>query len=318
MRGRGATITPNVAIGERPGKDPRVRRSHARIVILGPGDEDLVDAFLRLHPDSSMFLRANLRRGGLADGEQRFQGLWAGAVQGGALLGVATSFWNGLVQVQAPGHAAPLVRAVALASPRPVRGLLGPWGQVVAARSALGLQAAACRLDSREVLFALDLEGLVLPPTAWAVRRSVAADIELLTRWDTDADVEAIGLERSRELVAENREATERFVRDGEQFVLEQGGEPVSTCTFNAALPDCVQIGGVWTPPEWRSRGHARAVVAGALAIARGEGVSRSILFTGEHNHPALRAYAAIGFTPVGDFGLVLFEAAHRVAASRG
>ncbi len=292
---------------------------HTRIVPLGPGDEARVDAFLRRHADSSMFLRSNLRRRGLVDGEERFQGLWLGAVRGDALVGLASKFWNGIVQVQAPGLSGRIARAVALASPRPVRGVLGPWDQVLAARAALGLARAACTLDSREELFTLALPDLV-PPKALEqdslqVRRAEARDIELLTAWDTDADVAQLGSERTAELIEENRAATARFVRDGEQFVLECEGLPVSTCTFNAVLPDCVQIGGVWTPPELRSRGHARAVVAGALRIARSEGVSRSILFTGEHNHPARRAYLALGYEIIGDFGLVLFRDAHRLVA---
>ena len=75
---------------------------------------------------------------------------------------------------------------------------------------------------------------------------------------------------------------------------------------FNATLPDCVQVGGVFTPPELRGRGHGRAVVAASLEIARSEGVTRSILFTDEANAPARRAYEAIGFREIGRYGIVL------------
>jgi predicted GNAT family acetyltransferase len=56
-----------------------------------------------------------------------------------------------------------------------------------------------------------------------------------------------------------------------------------------------------------RSRGWARAAVASQLAAVIGEGVSRAILFTGEDNPAARRAYQAIGFRPLGDYGLLLF-----------
>jgi uncharacterized protein len=76
---------------------------------------------------------------------------------------------------------------------------------------------------------------------------------------------------------------------------------------FNARLPDVVQVGGVYTPPEHRRRGAARAVVAGMLRGARDEeGVGRAILFTGDDNVAAQTAYRAIGFTAVGEYGLVL------------
>lgn len=69
-----------------------------------------------------------------------------------------------------------------------------------------------------------------------------------------------------------------------------------------------VQIGGVWTPPEGRSRGYGRCVVAGALQMAISDGVDRSILFTEPDNVGARRAYRAIGFRPIGTYGVVFFR----------
>src|SRR3546814_5637873 len=68
-----------------------------------------------------------------------------------------------------------------------------------------------------------------------------------------------------------------------------------------------VQIGNVWTPPELRGRGYARAVVAGALQYARRRGVADAILFTGDDNHAAQQAYVALGFTRIGDYAILLF-----------
>ena len=82
----------------------------------------------------------------------------------------------------------------------------------------------------------------------------------------------------------------------------------VATSTWNAQLPDCVQIGGVFTPPELRRRGYGRAVVAGSLVEAREQGVGRSVLFTGVDNPAARRAYEALGFEVVGDYALFLLR----------
>ena len=82
-------------------------------------------------------------------------------------------------------------------------------------------------------------------------------------------------------------------------------GELVSYCCYNARTAEAVQIGGVWTPVALRGRGYARAVVAGALQAAASEGVSRGVLFTPETNLPARRAYESLGFSVVGDYGLI-------------
>jgi predicted GNAT family acetyltransferase len=93
----------------------------------------------------------------------------------------------------------------------------------------------------------------------------------------------------------------------GSAWLIEHDGVPTSFSGFNARLPDVVQIGGVFTPPALRSRGWARAAVASQLAAVVGEGVSRALLFTGEDNLAAQRAYTAIGFRRIGDYGLLLF-----------
>ena len=67
-----------------------------------------------------------------------------------------------------------------------------------------------------------------------------------------------------------------------------------------------MQVGGVWTPPETRGRGYARCVVAGSLLHARAQGVTRALLFTMESNVAAVRAYEALGFRRIGDYGLML------------
>ncbi len=68
-----------------------------------------------------------------------------------------------------------------------------------------------------------------------------------------------------------------------------------------------MQVGGVFTPPEERGRGVARAAVAGSLRHAAGHGAHRSLLFTGEENVPARRAYEALGYEAIGDYGILLF-----------
>ncbi len=73
---------------------------------------------------------------------------------------------------------------------------------------------------------------------------------------------------------------------------------------FNARLPDMVQIGGGYTPPEYRNRGLARRAVATLLREVQGEGVKTAILFAS--GAPACRAYEAIGFRQIGRYGLAI------------
>jgi RimJ/RimL family protein N-acetyltransferase len=285
--------------------DPEIRG-------LAPGEERAVEAFLAAYADYSLFLRRNLAERGLVDGSERYCGTWAGAFEDGRLVGVAQHSRFGAVLVQAPAHAGAVALQAARASERPVGGFIGPWSQALAARTALGFDGAPMRMESHEGLYALPLDTLVVPTAlaskTWHCRRARAAEMDLLVDWRVGYNVEANGREDGPELRAWSREEMELGLAERASWVLEVDGAPVAFQQFNAMLPDVVQVGGVWTPPLLRGRGYARAVVAGALLAARAEGVRRSVLFTGEDNVPAQRAYAALGFERIGDWGLLFLK----------
>lgn len=280
---------------------------------LGPGDEAQVGAFLARHADSSMFLRSNLLAAGLAFRGRTFEANWAGAFDGGTLVGVAAHAWNGNLLVQAPRALPEVVRHAAHASRRAVDGVLGEWQQVLAARTALGLDARPIRFLSHDDLFALDLSRLVVPAALAhgrvGMRVADEADRALITRWRSAYRVELLGHPADDpELDASSAEEMAPLLAQRSCFLLEADGAPVAFSAFNAMLPDCVQVGGVYTPPGLRGQAYARAVVAGSLLAARDTGVARSILFTGQDNAFARRAYLALGYEIVGEYGILFLE----------
>ena len=281
-----------------------------RLRLLAPGDEAALEAFLRRHADSSMFLRSNARAAGLEYRGAPYQATYVAAFRDDAITAVAAHCWNGMILVQATERAGDVARAAVEHSCRPIAGFSGPVDQVAAARRAFGLAGAPAARDSMERLYALSLDDLVVPPAlasgAVTCRHPEAHELDLLTRWRVAFSIEALGLAETAALTHDARSAILRHERDASHWILLDGGTPVSYSAFNARLPDAVQLGSVWTPPEARSRGYARAVVAGSLLEARRQGAARAVLFT---DHPAAeRAYEAIGFQAVGEYGLVLLR----------
>jgi RimJ/RimL family protein N-acetyltransferase len=276
---------------------------------LCPGDEPALERFLSARAESSMFLRSNVREVGLVDAGERLHGTYVAAERDGAIIAVASHGWNGMVLVQGDVDAvgACAREAVALTG-RLIKGLGGPWTLVTAARAALGLTGQPGIVDSREDLFTLTLSQLRVPePLAdgrWICRPPRASDHAALARWSADYQVEALGATPSAELDARIRREVEAGAGG---WVLAVGDQPCAMSRFTARLPDAAQIGGVYTPPVLRRRGYARAVVAGSLLQARAEGVERAILFTEQTNLAARTAYLALGFTLIGEYGLVLF-----------
>jgi len=280
--------------------------------LLRCGDEADLDTFLARHADTSMFLRSNTRSAGLTDRGEPMQATYVAALEGGRIAGVAAHCWNGMVLVQAleRSHVVAAAREAVRRSGRTVTGFSGPWDQVVAARQALGLGAAPTTKDSRDGLYALDLARLVVPPQlasgALRCRHPAEGELELLVAWRVRFAIEALGAADGPELHQASTDDVRLQHQRGSDWLLLAGAAPVSHAVFNATLPDIVQIGGVWTPPEFRGRGYARAVVAGSLLAARKQGVHRAVLFADPANEAARRAYLFLGFRVVGDYALVL------------
>ncbi len=133
-------------------------------------------------------------------------------------------------------------------------------------------------------------------------------DVDVLARWRVGYEIEALGEEETEQLWAHERAMAERVVEDCNTWILEADGQPVAASAFSSRIWEAVQIGGVWTPPEFRRRGYARCVVAQSLLDARDEGAQLAILFTDEINIPAQRAYTSLGFRHIDDYYLFMLR----------
>lgn len=286
------------------------------IRILKPGDEALVEAFCARHPDTTLFFMNNMRLVGLEDRGERFQGTFAAAMEDDAIVALAAHFWNRNIIMEAPVRLGEVVRAAAQASGRAIHSFIGPYDQTVAARASAGLEDASMVMDSREILYALDLAALRVPEDyaagRYGFRVAEERDLGVLIPWRIAYRVEAMGETETPEMHAETEQGLRAWLETGHMWVLELHGELVSMTGFNATTPDVVQIGGVWTPPELRSRGYARAAVAGSLVDARENGASRSILFTADDNPAAQACYTGLGYKEIGFYGLLMMAEGHR------
>jgi len=278
--------------------------------VLEPDDRDALEAFLRARTDSSLFLLSNLHWGGVTYRGETYQAQYVAKLVDSQITAVAAHCWNGNILLQAPESVDELMRLLARKTTRPIGGLVGPWTQVVAAREALKLRDVAVRTENSQDLFSLDLSDLIVPGALATgqvtCRRSVPEDRERLVAWSEAYNVEALGATAGPALHRSCTRLFDRHLAEGNRWILFDEEEPVAMAAFNAQLPDCVQLGSVWTPPALRGRGYARCVVAGALCDARNQGVRRAVLFA--HDPWAQQAYKAIGFRFVGNYGSILLK----------
>jgi predicted GNAT family acetyltransferase len=269
------------------------------------GDEPAIEAFLARHAETSMFLRSNLAQFGLFDRESPHgTQFWRAGADGiTAVFGLSNA---GFAMVQAPDAPDALFADFAArVVGRRLAGLTGAVDQVARMRAALGVDGAAYALDAPEPLYRLTLDGLRIPPGEGRIRAPGATDRALIFDW-TRAYSAELHMSPPERLDEEARGRTERALTSGDVRILENGGTPVGMTAINARLPDMVQIGGVYTPPALRGRGHARRAVALHMDEVRAEGIATAILFAS--GPAACRAYEAIGFERIGAYALAILK----------
>lgn len=292
------------------------------IKMLQPGDEAALEAFCLPRLETSMFLIGNMRASGLAYNGEPYTGHYVATFTDDDIVGIVAHYWNGILILQAPDHMETLCHAALQASGRPLKGLIGPHEQVRAARAAFPFDGLDCQMDSKEKLYSLDLNDIIVPEaleTGQVVGRTAEGhDIDTLTRWRVEYEIAVLGEVESATLWKRERDAAERVVEAGVTWILEAEGVPVATSAFNSSIDEAVQIGGVWTPPEFRSRGYARCVVAQSLLDAYADGVEQAILFADEENVPAQKAYTSIGFQHIGDYHILILREALENQARTG
>lgn len=284
-----------------------------RVTRLGPDDEAALQAFLVRHAETSMFLRSNLARAGLVYDGEPYQGEYLGTCTGGGeVCGVLAHYWNGNIMVQAPEESAlkALIAAFRVGATRPVAGVLGPDIQVRTTIRGLMLDDADFAINRSEGFYVLELSDLIVPKgrgtDGCSVTPAAALSQDLLRQWLRAYEIEALGATAGEAQEVRVAERAEKMTAEPNYWALWVGKSPVALCGFNASLPDIVQIGPVWTPPEHRKQGHARTILAAALTEVRSKGVQKAVLFT--DNFAAAKAYEAIGFTRTGSYRVALLK----------
>ncbi|MGI9569810.1 MAG: GNAT family N-acetyltransferase, partial [Desulfobulbia bacterium] len=274
---------------------------------LQNSDAEKLEQFLSDYAETSMFLRSNMKRSGLEYQDKEYHGEYFGAFdETGNVTGVLAQYWNGSIMMQAQSQVilGALITAFREAVTRPVTGISGADEQAKFVIDELSLSGETFAMNSAGGLYALELDALSLPAnidfTSAQMIDVCEVNREVLTLWIKAYEIAGLGSENSQVLDKRVENRIDRTMNDKNCWALQIEGKPVSLSGFNARLPDIVQIGPVWTPPEYRNRGYARVLVALSLQKAREQGVEKAILFT--DNPAAVKVYEALGFERIGSY----------------
>ena len=227
-------------------------------------------------------------------------------------MAVAAHAWNGNLLLQAPRALAEVVRHAVARSGRALCGLLGEWRQVAAAREALGL-AAAHRASSATTTCSRSTSARCASrPPSHAVTCASASPATATAR------ASRAGAAPTGSSCSPIRRTTRSSTRAAPPSWSRCCASGAASCSRPAASRSRSRRSTRACRTASRSaacsrrRSIARAATRAAWSPARcsqraRDGATRSILFTGKDNAFARRAYLALGYRVVGDFGIVFF-----------
>jgi GNAT superfamily N-acetyltransferase len=81
-------------------------------------------------------------------------------------------------------------------------------------------------------------------------------------------------------------------------FIWDDGSRVVSMARLSRPVAGVARVGLVYTPPVWRRRGYASALVAAISQLALDEGAHSCVLYTDAANPTSNAIYQAIGYRP--------------------
>lgn len=263
--------------------------------------EALVD-FMQSHAPSMMFPLTNLNRFGLGGAHPRSINAWV-LKDRERITDVLTISGEGMVFPCCP--TGQWARVAEVTRGQKIKGFVGEGQQVANLRHAMGLTHKA-ELDATEPAFLLRIADMVMPDTnGLSLHPLSAAPYDMLVNWRADYETETLSVPKDA-AQARAEKQIQAFITTDSHRVLMQGQTPVAMTGFNASLPEIVQVGGVYTPPELRSRGYARVALALHLQEVAVDGVTEAVLSAA--NEAASHAYIALGFERTGSFALVVYE----------
>lgn len=278
-------------------------QDRAAMRLAGEADRAAILACLMPHAERAMFPLNNLLHYGFGPGHPLAVTMWLSQAAH-RVSDVLTLTGNGMLMPFLPsGDFASCRRAL---SGREVSGLVGPRDWVRGLEAALGLRTQRT-LDHDEPHFLLEIADIAVPEGPGRIVPLADAPAEVIKDWMLDYQTATLGTP-PRQAAERVRQSYARYIDRQSHVVLMEGAAPLAMTGFNAQVPDMVQVGGVYTPPELRGRGHARRALALHL---RDSGARRATLFSA--SEAAARAYRGLGFRQIGDWALVLLAQKEKV-----
>jgi GNAT superfamily N-acetyltransferase len=202
-----------------------------------------------------------------------------------------------------PAAAIPALVDTLVALERPLSGVNGNAAAADAVAAAWSARTGApARVHRRMRLHRLDALVAPDPPPPGEAAVATPEHRDLLVAW-----YEAFGAEVA-EPASDVRPAVDDRLSYGGLTLWLVGGAPVALAGTTRAVAGALRIAPVYTPPEHRGRGYGAAATFAATSAARDAGAREVLLYTDLANPTSNRLYARLGYRPVEDSVMFVFD----------
>ena len=129
------------------------------------------------------------------------------------------------------------------------------------------------------------------------LRLATCSDRNLLLFW-----VKAFYQEAAGSISANINKEVNRYLKEKNVYFWQDDNKSVSFINASRSTLNCVNIGPVYTPPEYRRKGYATSMVAALSQMLLDKGFKYCLLFTDLANPISNHIYRKIGYQPVCDW----------------
>jgi len=285
---------------------PSVSRTRGlHVSLLVDEDREALDRFLDTDRRGTLYLRSLVHEYGVSPTPVTGHGRFFGASRNGEILAVAFLGNSRNLTTWGPPAEVGAVLDRAVANTEGPRLFVGPVEHAGLIRGLFSRTGVMPALDRAQAYYVLTPETLAaFEPSP--IRLAEPGDLDLVAPAHASMTEDDLKIPKSHLDMTRLREISRQRITQGKVWVVIENGTLIFKTEEAARSEDGILVGGVFTDPRFRGKGHATRALAAWAERLFADGLEVMTLHVNAANTPAVRAYERVGYRPYSMLRLML------------